>query len=285
MNKFKQNFYTVVLIGTCLVASPFIYHRIWKTSSEAKKNFEVPPPPVSTGVSTPPAEESTPEIPPSSDSVQPVETVPVPAATEAVTDVEFAFAPSDNFVQSELSYFDDALFIGDSRTVGIKEYGTFVNSDFFCSVGLAASNIEGEYINGITFDDAIKNKQYGKVYIMLGINEVGNDFEFTVNEYRKIVERVRANQPNAIIYIQGNLHVAYSAETTAINNERINYLNSMLAALADNSKVFYIDINEVYDDANGYLTESYTSDGIHPLARYYLQWCDWLCTKTIVPSV
>ncbi|MDE6783967.1 MAG: hypothetical protein K2J26_01120, partial [Ruminococcus sp.] len=266
-------------------------------SADAKKNFDVPPPPVVTSDVASPAgkntsPESTPDITPevspetsaSPESVHTSEAAPVSADTEPVTDAEFTFVPSSSFVQSELSYFDDALFIGDSRTVGIKEYGTFVNSDFFCSVGLAASNIDSEYVNGTNFDSIIKSKQYGKVYIMLGINEVGNDFEFTMNEYRKIVERVRTNQPNAIIYIQGNLHVAYSAETTAINNERINYLNSRLATLADDSKIFYIDINEVYDDSSGYLTESYTSDGIHPLARYYMQWCDWLCTKTIVPA-
>ncbi|MDE5764666.1 MAG: hypothetical protein K2I00_06835 [Ruminococcus sp.] len=288
MNKFKQNLYTVLLIGTCLVASPFIFHRIWKTSADAKKNFDVPPPPVVTNsVASPAEKDNPPEVPhetsASSDNVQTSETIPASVPAEPVTDAEPAFVLNNDFVQSELSYFDDALFIGDSRTVGIKEYGTFVNSDFFCSVGLAASNIESEYVNGTNFDSVIKNKQYGKVYIMLGINEVGNDFEFTMNEYRKIVEKVRTNQPNAIIYIQGNLHVAYSAETTAINNERINYLNSRLSTLADNSKIFYIDINEVYDDSSGYLTESYTSDGIHPLARYYMQWCDWLCTKTIIP--
>ena len=33
-------------------------------------------------------------------------------------------------------YFDDALFIGDSRTVGLSEYGGLDQSTFYCSTGL-----------------------------------------------------------------------------------------------------------------------------------------------------
>lgn len=263
MKKFKKSAYTLILMATCFIASPFIVHKIWKSSSDVKK-------PIS---NTPVSADSTPDSPEISssddnDDVQP--------ATDAPVESEVLFTTSD------ISYFDDALFIGDSRTVGIKEYGTFKNSDYFCSVGMSAYKIDEEEINDMTFDNAIDKKQYGKVYIMLGINEVGNDSEVTLTSYRAIVEKIKVHQPDAIIYIQGNLHVSASSESDTINNNALDYLNSRLASLADNKKVFYIDINEVYDDENGCFMESYTSDGIHPLAMYYTKWCEWLCTKTIV---
>lgn len=278
MNKYKQNLYTILLIFTCFVASPFIFHKIWKTSSDAKKTVNVPPPSVSDTIKE--GNEST-----GGDS-----SGAEPSASDSTGDTQQAQTPTQapeavfTFGASDISYFDDALFIGDSRTVGIQEYGTFTNSDFFCSIGMMASNIDSQNINGQTFDQLIDSKQYGKVYVMLGINEVGNDFQFTLTKYRAIIEKLKAHQTNATIYIQANLHVSAASETNVINNDNIDYLNSLFAGLADNKKVFYIDINELYDDENGNLTAEYTSDGVHPLAAYYKQWCEWLSNKTVITN-
>ncbi|MBP3380882.1 MAG: lipase [Ruminococcus sp.] len=288
MNKLKQCTYTILLMATCFVASPFMIGKIWKSSSEAKKEVAVPPPAVNVqtttlnGAQTPDTSATDPSNgvqDPSVSEQTPGDSITVP--TESGQSATTPAAESFTFVQADPSYFSDALFIGDSRTVGISEYGTLNNADFFCSVGLAAGKINEETVDGMTFDDKIKAKQYGKVYVMLGINEVGNDFEYTYTAYRAIVEKIKANQPNAIIYVQANLHVSASAQTNYITNEAINYLNSRIASLADNKKVFYIDINPVYDDESGNLTESYTSDGVHPLAAYYKQWCEWLCMNTV----
>lgn len=289
MKKIRQNTYTCLLLATCFVASPFIVQKIWKTSAELKKTAAVAPPSVSETV--PESDDSTQKgeqtenteqenvSEPAAEGETPAEETGNPeAAPEAPTE---AAAQDFSFVSGDASYFDDALFIGDSRTVGIKEYGTFSNADFFCDIGMSSGSIDSEYIDGRSFGELIEAKQYGKVYVMLGINEVGNDFQTTLTQYRAVIERLKAHQTNAIIVIQANLHVAPSAETGVINNERINTLNTLVAGLADNKKVFYLDINELYDDANGYLTEEYSSDGVHPLAMYYKQWCEWLCTKEI----
>lgn len=278
-------------MATCFVASPFMIGKIWKSSSEAKKEVAVPPPSVNVQAVTPEGSEPSvtddPGLAPEATASGIPEQTPGDGIVVQPEDTQQATMPAApvTFVQADMSYFSDALFIGDSRTVGISEYGTLSNADFFCSVGLAAGQINNETIDGLTFDEKIKAKQYGKVYIMLGINEVGNDFEYTYTAYRAIVEKIKANQPNAIIYVQANLHVAASAQTNYITNEAINYLNSRIASLADNSKVFYIDINPVYDDESGNLTEAYTSDGVHPLAAYYKQWCEWLCANTVPTNV
>lgn len=277
MNKFKQNTYTCLLLLTCFVASPFIFTKIWKSSEEAKKTVNINPPTVNSSDDPTDNPEDAPsdvQTTPEGATIPPAEAPPVTTPANELVDF--------SFVQGDASYFDDALFIGDSRTVGIEEYGTLTNADYFCSIGMMASTINDEYINGMNFDQLINSKQYGKIYVMLGINEVGNDFQYTLTQYRAVVERLKAHQPDAIIVLQANLHVAPSAETSVINNGSINYLNELISSLADNKKVFYIDINELYDDSYGYLTEAYTSDGVHPLAKYYTQWCEWLCSKEIV---
>ena len=45
-------------------------------------------------------------------------------------------APTPVFQSVDDSYFDDALFIGDSRTEGLALYGSLTNADYFSSVGL-----------------------------------------------------------------------------------------------------------------------------------------------------
>lgn len=281
--------YTVILLITCLVASPLIFKQIWK-NSELKK-------------STAPAKEPTLNV--LSQDSAPTTTVIKADTTAAVvttadgettaavstsegettTTTEVTTEPAAEtqsvFVQSSASYFDDALFIGDSRTVGIKEYGTLQNADYFCSVGLAAYKIDTEYVDGNTIDTLLSSKKYGKVYIMLGINEVGNDTEYTFSAYKKLVDKVRELQPDALIYLEGNLHVATFAETASISNAGLDALNSRLQTLCDDGRTYYIDINSVFDDENGALTADYSSDGVHVLAKYYTLWCDWLCMNTV----
>lgn len=286
MDKFKQCIYTLLLIVTCFVASPLIIHRIWVTSEAVQKKNEVPPPSVGTsgnigdssggspddGAQTPPQGSDDP-----ADVQQPGangENVTDPAAPKPAKQPDF-------YVENDITYFDDALFIGDSRTVGIMEYGDFDRSDFYCSQGLSAYKINETEVNGMNFDELIDSKQYGKVYVMLGINEVGMDHEYVLTAYRAIVEKLKVHQPDAIIYVQANLHVSSYAEDGIITNASIDDLNRGIASLADNKRVFYVDINELYDDEYGYFNSGYTSDGVHPLAKYYTQWCSWLCTKTV----
>ena len=54
--------------------------------------------------------------------------------------------------------------------------------------------------------------------------------------------------------------------------------------MADNSKLYYLDVNGQFDDANGALQEELTSDGVHVLAKYYTDWCTWLCQNTVPVS-
>jgi len=263
-----------MLLLTCFVASPFIYKQIWKNSSvKAGKTSTKPP-----VITTQPAQ-SAPADP--NAETQPTSEGETAAATAANAE-NSAPVQQSQFVQSGKEYFDDALFIGDSRTVGIRDYGTLKNADYFCNVGLQAYQIDNTTENGKTVWTVLNEKQYGKIYIMLGINEVGNNYDVTLTAYKKLVDGIKEVQPNALIFIQANLHVASFAETAAISNERINTLNSSLSELADNSRVFFIDANPVFDNEYGALPDDMTSDGIHFLAKYYTTWCDWLCQNTIV---
>ena len=80
----------------------------------------------------------------------------------------------------ERNYFDDALFIGDSRTVGISEYGDLNNATFFANTGMSVYNVFEKSVSvpkigKLKLEQLLESKKFGKVYIMLGINELGYD--------------------------------------------------------------------------------------------------------------
>ena len=222
------------------------------------------------------SEPKAPEPPPVSDPAPLPDPEPEPEPEE----------PDSPFTTVDASYFDDALFIGDSHTDGFKDYAGLNNADYLCHNGLTVwSAVEkAEFPGKQTLAQALSGKHYGKIYLMLGINELGNDLDDIAAKFSALIDAVRAAQPNAIVYVEANLHVGPSRSSTdaTFNNPRIDRLNEKLAALADGKDIFYIDINEVFDDENGNLRADASGDSTHVYAKYDLDWCDWLCTKAIV---
>ena len=129
-----------------------------------------------------------------------------------------------------------------------------------------------------TLEQLLEMKQFGKVYVMLGINELGYNFEQTIKKYRGMVEMIQNYQPDAIIFLQANLHISEEKATNALvyNNESINHFNQTVASLADEKTIFYLDVNEIFDDENGNLALEYTADHAHILAKYYPGWVKWI---------
>ena len=128
-----------------------------------------------------------------------------------------------------VEYFTNALFIGDSRTVGLMEYGNIENADFFADTGMTAFDLEKEKIyvqdiGKVGLDELLDSKKYEKIYLMLGINELGYRFEHIQEKYEGIVEKLRESQGDAVIYLCANLHVTreQSQKDEIYNNENID---------------------------------------------------------------
>lgn len=194
-----------------------------------------------------------------------------------------------SFVTVDYDYFDDALFIGDSRTVGLMEYGNLENATFFADSGMSVFSLQSKKISmpeigKITLEEILLEKQYGKIYLMLGINELGYKFEGVQKKYQETLEYIRSYQSDAVIFLCANLHVTeeQSHKDPIYNNANVNRVNEMIAGLADSVNYFYVDVNELFDDENGNLNEEYCSDSFHVYGKDYKSWIEWLCTKAIV---
>ena len=210
-------------------------------------------------------------------------------ATEAVADTEAEEDKTYEFTDVTQDYFDDAVFIGDSRTVGLSEYADLGDADVFATIGLSSfklfeTQVDMPGYGKETLDEVLSRKNYGKIYLMLGINELGYPHASIEKQYREIVEKIREKQPDAILFLEASLHVskAKSDSDSLYNNANIDWLNGVVESLCDQKQTYYIDVNEVFDDGAGNLDAQYTSDDAHPLGKYYAQWAEWILTKAIV---
>ena len=180
-----------------------------------------------------------------------------------------------------------SLFIGDSRTVGLMEYGGIKNSDFFCWVGMSVYNINKKSVSvpgvgKVSLTELLNGKKYDNIYIMLGINEIGYKLSSIVDKYSQLINSIEESQPNANIFVEANLHVTekYEKNDKTVNNKAINKLNSKLENLADGKGEFYIDANVLFDDKNGNLSAEKSGDGAHIYAKYYKEWGNWIMEQT-----
>ena len=123
-----------------------------------------------------------------------------PEATEEVQTVR-------EFGEVGENYFDDAVFIGDSRTVGLRDYGGLDQATFYATVGLNIYDMWTEKfceVGGkkVTLEEALGQRQYGKIYFQIGINEMGRgNLESFMQQYEASVQKFRQLQPDAVVGI------------------------------------------------------------------------------------
>ena len=179
--------------------------------------------------------------------------------------------------------FSSVLFIGDSRTVGLSEYGDLGQADVFANSGMSVFDLFEARVSvkggeKKTLEEVFASENYRTIYLMLGINELGYEDKAIVNQYRSVVERIREEQPAAALVLEANLHVTgeKAAKSNIFNNQRIDALNKAIKNIAEDTGCRYIDVNSLFDDENGNLSVAYSTDGAHILGKYYSVWVEWI---------
>ena len=135
--------------------------------------------------------------------------------------------------------------------------------------------------------EAVAQKEYKRIFVMFGINELGWPYpENFVEKYEELIEGIKAAQPNASIYVQSILPVAASAvnNDAVFTNENINAFNAYVEQAANETGVNYLDINGYFKDDSGMLPEDAAADGIHFVRAYCLKWIDLLAYLVPQPA-
>ena len=186
-------------------------------------------------------------------------------------------------------YFADSLFIGDSRMYGLQLYGDIKEGYWYAATSMAVFNYNNKPVNvegvgSVTLDSLLQQKKFGQIYVTMGINEIGDPMQTLKDAYTEFYNKLRSMQPDARIIIISNLHVtkAYSdTSKNGITNPNLNELNEHLKSMQDGEHIFYLDINHLFDDANGALAAECTGDGVHVYAQQYLTTSEYLRTHAI----
>lgn len=186
------------------------------------------------------------------------------------------------------SYFDDAAFIGNSRTQGLQLYTGLPNATFYATQGLMVDTFfSKKFVKAgggkITIPDAMKNQTFKKVYIMLGVNELGWAYEKVfIQKYGEVVDKVKELQPDAKIYVQSILPVtkAKSDGDAIYNNTKISRYNELIEQMCREKGVTYLHVADAVGLDNGALPAGSATDGVHLNREYCYKWLDYLKTHT-----
>ncbi|MCL2055957.1 MAG: GDSL-type esterase/lipase family protein [Oscillospiraceae bacterium] len=187
------------------------------------------------------------------------------------------------------SYFDDAIFFGDSISVGIPLYNVMPNAKVVAFTGINTVSaftkpcieVDGELL---TMLDAAKGYgEKGKVYIMLGGNGLGYDKETFIAGYIKFLQAVGEQYPGAVIYIQSMTPVTDEAYRTypSVSNERLTEYNIEIYNMAREQGVVFLDAASALMDEDGKLpVDASPVDGLHFTPEYYAKWFTFLRSHT-----
>lgn len=207
------------------------------------------------------------------------------------------------YTQVDDSYFNDAVFIGDSISYGFELYVTekrangetvLGEAQFLTSGSLSYGNslwdVSDESVhptyNGekMKLEDAIAQIKPGKIFILLGTNDVAlYGVEQTVANADTEISRMLEASPGADIFIMSTTPKYSPAESNvdgALNNADIDALNVAMRQFAVEKGYNFMNIAPLFKDETGGLAADYCSDkegmGIHFTSAAYDIWLNFL---------
>lgn len=227
------------------------------------------------------------------DASQPDQSQPDTSAPALTAQGSYDFsqpAPAREAVDN--SYFDDAAFVGDSRTDGFLIYSGIGTGKNLTSNGLSIFKLEEK--KALTIDgkeytllEALALQQYGKVYLSLGVNELGYyDDQGFYDNYCKAIDDIRRIQPHAVIYVQNLIPlneevIAQTTKRSYLTNEHLRVYNDLIKKAAQEKQVVYLDLYSEFVNENGELPAEASKDGVHLRSDWCKQWLAYLQTHTV----
>lgn len=199
------------------------------------------------------------------------------------------YSGPDLTVQEEMddSFFENAAILGNSLVDGLMLYSNLKSMKYFSgtsvSVVSATMTKSRTLKNGSTgtLVQALCQDPHDKIYIELGINEIGGDLDYFIRVYSNMLDTIRTAEPDADIYILSILPVTKgkSDSSSVFNMTRVDMYNEALHTLAGEKQCYYMDLCSALEGDDGYLPSDWSFDGVHLHAQYYSVWEN--CMRTM----
>ncbi len=189
----------------------------------------------------------------------------------------------------DMSYFNDAVFMGDSLAQGFVEaYQIFPNSytaayKSMSSDRFVTNTVEGPDGVQINPIDLMATYSPAKIYILIGVNDlVWMSEDQLLASFTMLMDTLNAKMPNSIKYL---MSIPPQSEARSADPKYsvsyINGINDKLSVIANERGIYFLDLHEILADASGYLrAEIAQVDGFHIKPEGYMEIRDYLQTHT-----
>lgn len=206
--------------------------------------------------------------------------------------------------KKDKDFFNDAVFVGDSVTLGLKNYTTsrrnkgeacLGTAQFLCcgSMGytnalspVSANSLHPTYKGKkVSVEDGIALCAAKKVFIMLGMNDFCAYSKSTCQKsVATLIDRIQSKNPGIEIYIQSVTPIVDGMEHGTFNNTNMAKFNDFLRTFCEERRFVYVDISAcVMQDDTGHLKKDYCGDpaamGIHMNSAGSRAWVDYLTAE------
>ena len=148
--------------------------------------------------------------------------------------------------------------------------GLILEADYICKVGwnVAKAFTETDEVSEELLIDKVNYREYNKVFLMFGDNELGWAYpEEFIEDYKKLIHEIQSRQSNASIYIMSIFPVSKKIDEKGkfgVTKENILIFNELLKKMCEEENLYYLDIYSVLADENGMLPDKASYDGVHP---------------------
>lgn len=211
------------------------------------------------------------------------------SASDTVSDSSTGEAVSDPTLlqykaDAKNGYMNNCIFLGDSRTVAMVNYGFVSDEAAFAQIGISHTAVEKATITNnagrdYTLDSYLQSHDAQVVFVCYGVNGMnGLSEEKYESSYNNLVDHIIAKAPKSKIVLMSIWPVDdYGRYKNSVQNSWIDKYNDFLYKMAEEKGLHYLNVSEILKGQNGQIKPEYDAgDGLHYKACAYTDILDYI---------
>lgn len=138
--------------------------------------------------------------------------------------------------------------------------------------------ISGDIVQGIEDRlDPIVNGHPAKIFLMIGVNDVGHDLsaDSIATATIALIDHIRRESPSTQLYVQSILpiNIKYGRYKNLEGKDQvIRDVNAIVEPAAIERGATWINLYPSFADQDGHLRDDLTNDGLHLIGSAYVLW-------------